>query len=144
MSPTVHIFLLFPNLKLILTISYLIVNYDRWLQNGLILLLAYIVHYLPFFGMGRVLYIHHYLPAATFALMLIPIVIEHAVLAAAVHYRLEQKMATKIHAAIAGVILALTLYYFFVLAPLTYGTDSNHVALRRQQLRGAWDLHYRK
>lgn len=43
----------------------------RWLT------LAWVLHYVPFFAMGRVLYFHHYLPAFSCSAMLAGVVIEY-------------------------------------------------------------------
>ncbi|XP_043929836.1 protein O-mannosyl-transferase 2 isoform X2 [Protopterus annectens] len=43
---------------------------DVLLQGGSQIMLGYILHYLPFYCMGRILYYHHYFPAMLFSSML--------------------------------------------------------------------------
>lgn len=40
------------------------------LKGGGLLLLGWLLHYAPFYAMGRVLYYHHYFPAMLFSSML--------------------------------------------------------------------------
>ena len=50
---------------------------DRLLAGACRLFLAYILHYVPFFSMGRQLYIHHYLPAFYFSCLLSAVLAEY-------------------------------------------------------------------
>lgn len=46
------------------------VRYNTLMNGGGILFLGWMLHYLPFYIMGRVLYYHHYFPAMLFSSML--------------------------------------------------------------------------
>lgn len=60
------------NLKIIFFFSYIFEIENKWrsLQAGVWLFAGWILHYLPFWAMGRVLYFHHYFPAIIFNSML--------------------------------------------------------------------------
>ena len=44
---------------------------------GLLIVVGYFIHFVPFFTMERTLFIHHYLPALMFKILLIPILADH-------------------------------------------------------------------
>lgn len=57
--------------KLINNLILMIGNNDsKLLQAAVWLFIGWILHYLPFWAMGRVLYFHHYFPALLFNSML--------------------------------------------------------------------------
>jgi dolichyl-phosphate-mannose--protein O-mannosyl transferase len=45
-------------------------NYGGWVVT------AYLMHYIPFYLMGRILYFHHYFPSLIFSCMLTAIVLD--------------------------------------------------------------------
>ena len=45
--------------------------------SGSVLLVGWLAHYLPYFLLSRVLFLHHYLPALPFKLMLLAAVCDH-------------------------------------------------------------------
>jgi hypothetical protein len=49
----------------------------RFVVVGEVLLLGYLFHYLPYFFVERTLFLHHYLPAFTFKVLLMAALIEH-------------------------------------------------------------------
>ena len=47
-------------------------------MDGLVVLAGgWALHYVPFFLMGRQLFLHHYLPALMFAIALVAVVLDH-------------------------------------------------------------------
>lgn len=50
---------------------------QRFYEAGYILFLGYWIHYLPYFFMDRTLFLHHYLPAYIFKIMLLCYIIDH-------------------------------------------------------------------
>jgi len=53
---------------------------DTWrsfVVVGEVLLLGFLFHYVPYFFVERTLFLHHYLPAFTFKVLLMAAVIEH-------------------------------------------------------------------
>lgn len=49
----------------------------QWWTSGGVLLVGWLAHYLPYFLLSRVLFLHHYLPALPFKFMLLAAVCEH-------------------------------------------------------------------
>uniref|UniRef100_A0A673MDA2 Protein O-mannosyl-transferase 1 n=1 Tax=Sinocyclocheilus rhinocerous TaxID=307959 RepID=A0A673MDA2_9TELE len=112
---------------------------DSWEQlvlAGVICFGGWAVNYLPFFLMEKTLFLYHYLPALTFKILQIPIVIEH--LSRNISY----------HHSFGGVILAVlcSVYVsYHNLSPLTYGQpalSSDELAALRW--RESWDILLRK
>jgi len=53
-------------------------SWDRFVVAGQVLLGGYLFHYIPFFFYDRTLFVHHYLPAYVYKLMLTAYLISHA------------------------------------------------------------------
>ena len=51
--------------------------FHHWWTSGCVLLVGWLAHYVPYFLLSRVLFLHHYLPAIPFKLMLLAAVCEH-------------------------------------------------------------------
>ena len=49
------------------------------LETCLWLFLGWALHYIPFWGMGRVLYFHHYFPAQLYASMITAVVLDYLI-----------------------------------------------------------------
>lgn len=91
---------------------------------------GYLFHYLPFFLMGRQLFLHHYLPAQAIGCLLVAGLVD-VVLGGAdtPNSRFRTSLAQKI---IAAVLVLLTLAHYIYFAPLCYGTpmQQNQIAAR--------------
>lgn len=80
-------------------------------QKGGFFLLGYFFHYLPFFLMGRALYLHHYLPAYIFS-----------VLVCASYYEILSNKIKFLKGKIFVSALCIALLSVFIkIAPLSYG-----------------------
>lgn len=49
----------------------------RWVLAGALCAGGWAVNYLPFFVMEKTLFLYHYLPALTFQILLLPVVLQH-------------------------------------------------------------------
>lgn len=49
----------------------------RWLLAGALCVGGWAANYLPFFLMERTLFLYHYLPALSFQILLVPVVLQH-------------------------------------------------------------------
>ncbi|XP_055586526.1 protein O-mannosyl-transferase 2 [Uranotaenia lowii] len=76
-----------------------------WLFGG------WMLHYLPFYAMGRVLYFHHYFPALVFNSMLTGIMLDF----------LTHRLPKWARQAVLGIALAILMYSFALFSPLAYG-----------------------
>lgn len=81
------------------------------------LFIAWLIHYLPFFAMGRVLYYHHYFPAAIFSSCLSAVLLDYFLVQLPPVFHLSPSVA---HFAI-GTIVAIVVYSFYIFSPLAYG-----------------------
>ncbi|XP_014662971.1 PREDICTED: protein O-mannosyl-transferase 2-like [Priapulus caudatus] len=114
------------------------------------LYLGWALNYLPFWPMTRVLYFHHYLPAAMFNCMLAGVVLDFIlqVLQASFANRLSSKSpqgSSAIHHFGLGVLLAVLAYSFYLFMPLCYGMEgpkSNDKSSRMHGLKWleSWDI----
>jgi dolichyl-phosphate-mannose-protein mannosyltransferase len=103
-----------------------------WNSAGFFLLI-WAVHYLPFFLMGRQLFIHHYLPSHLASALLAGSVLSF-ILSDTINYPISNvgrwtKMKPKEFAdlgmrgpVVVGVFVFITFLMFLYMAPLTYGT----------------------
>ena len=51
--------------------------WERLVQAGVVCAGGWAVNYLPFLLMEKTLFLYHYLPALTFLILLVPVVVEH-------------------------------------------------------------------
>ncbi|KAJ2793080.1 Protein O-mannosyltransferase 2, partial [Coemansia guatemalensis] len=96
-----------------------------------ILLGGWALHYLPFFLMGRVTYLHHYFPALYFAAMYLAYIVEWNAKRAATP-REKVLLATLGLAAIANFI------YF---APFTFGFSYPATELASRRWLSTWNIY---
>lgn len=52
-------------------------TWQQWVSAGGLCVGGWAVNYLPFFLMEKTLFLYHYLPAITFQILLIPVVLQH-------------------------------------------------------------------
>ncbi|EDW30603.1 GL26758 [Drosophila persimilis] len=75
------------------------------------LFVGWLLHYLPFWAMGRVLYFHHYFPALIFNSLLTGVMFHHII----------QSLPRWIQHVLLGGLLSLIAYSFALFSPLAYG-----------------------
>ncbi|XP_072388031.1 protein O-mannosyl-transferase 2 isoform X1 [Diabrotica undecimpunctata] len=83
------------------------------------LFIGWMLHYIPFWAMGRVLYFHHYFPALLFSSMITGILI--AYLLEEIPSYFSTSSAKIIYQILLGIILSTATYSFYLFAPLAYG-----------------------
>jgi len=124
-----------------------------WNSTGFFIV-VWAVHYLPFFLMGRQLFVHHYLPSHL-ASSLVAGSVLHFVLSETVNYPISIRgPATKprpttyadlgFKAPIIVAVFALAMFGLFAyIAPLTYGTPGlDGVSVNSRRLLSSWTLHF--
>ncbi|XP_054996247.1 protein O-mannosyl-transferase 1 isoform X4 [Sorex araneus] len=116
---------------------------DAWLQwvlAGALCAGGWAVNYLPFFLMDKTLFLYHYLPALTFQILLLPLVLEHV----CQHLCRSRRQRTLFTALVAAWYSAAC-HVFIALRPLTYGdTPLSASELRALRWRESWDILIRK
>lgn len=138
----------------VLNVLSIIATRNRFNRTGGFFLLLWITHYIPFYAMGRTLYLHHYLPAMACNYLLIGSVFEFMFvegvnspisLNKSKHYNLT-KSRTTIKSYIAAIVLiSLQFMVYLYLSPMTYGTPglTSEEAYHRKILN-SWDVRYGK
>ncbi|XP_023031134.1 protein O-mannosyl-transferase 2 [Drosophila willistoni] len=81
------------------------------LQAAAWLFIGWILHYLPFWAMGRVLYFHHYFPALIFNSMLTGVMFDYII----------KNLPKYLQHILMGLMLSVIGYSFLVFSPLAYG-----------------------
>ncbi|KAJ2550128.1 Dolichyl-phosphate-mannose--protein mannosyltransferase 4 [Coemansia sp. RSA 1933] len=128
------------------------VAHRHLLRSGGFVVLAWAAHYLPFFMMGRSLFLHHYLPASIFAYMAVAVVFQFVFIQQYQRFALRRwnapaRALAPSAAAIAtfAVVIALQTASFLYFAPLAYGTSAmTPEQVRARMLLPSYDLHFQK
>nr|XP_020469607.1 protein O-mannosyl-transferase 2 isoform X1 [Monopterus albus]XP_020469608.1 protein O-mannosyl-transferase 2 isoform X1 [Monopterus albus] len=94
-------------------------EHSHVLMRGGVLLLGWLLHYAPFYAMGRVLYYHHYFPAMLFSSMLTGITLD--VLLKSTDLLLRQPYSDWLQRVGHAILLFSVLYSFCLFHPLSYG-----------------------
>ena len=136
-------------------------EFQQLWRSGSVLLVGWMVHYVPYFLLSRVLFLHHYLPALPFKFMLFAAVCEHA-------HTMVQRSGMVVYPTMSchiytcrwpNMTFVLTPVYYFILsmflvaivasylifAPFTYG----YPALSQDEIAwrlwvDTWDLLHRQ
>lgn len=58
-------------------VSYLLDAWERYVFCGEAVVVGYLLHFITFFPMERTLFIHHYLPALFYTIVLLPVMLQH-------------------------------------------------------------------
>lgn len=90
------------------------------------LFLAWALHYIPFWAMGRVLYFHHYFPALLFSSMLTGVVLDY--LLQSIPTLFPEKFSDSIYHWLLGVTFSTLTYSFYLFSPLAYGMAGPHAS----------------
>ncbi|KAI8976756.1 glycosyltransferase family 39 protein [Pilobolus umbonatus] len=129
----------------------------RLLQSAGFFFIGWILHYIPFFAMGRSLFLHHYLPAATINYLLLGAMYQFMFIDgidspvsfltrnSKLTYQTSMKaeLTWKIFVVVGLTVLAQMAMFVF-LAPLTYGTPMTIDQVKSHQLLSGWKLHFGK
>ncbi|XP_063234675.1 protein O-mannosyltransferase 1 isoform X2 [Bacillus rossius redtenbacheri] len=106
---------------------------------GEVLLSGYLFHYLPYFFVERTLFLHHYLLAFTFKVLLTAALLEH--LHHVISLRLKRRAWGLLYKALVAAWLALVLAVFRRFTALSYGTTPLTAAdVLRLRWMESWDF----
>lgn len=89
------------------------------------------LHYLPFFLMGRVTYVHHYYPALIFAVLCFGLLFSF----------LTHKLSKTTQLTACGIYGLLTIINFIYFSPMAYGIDGPAVKYKGRQWLKSWNLY---
>ncbi|XP_065428486.1 protein O-mannosyl-transferase 1 isoform X4 [Chrysemys picta bellii] len=111
-----------------------------WVSAGGLCVGGWAVNYLPFFMMEKTLFLYHYLPALTFQILLIPVVLQHLT----DHLCRSQLPKNAFSALMVAWFSSIYLVYR-TFSPLTYGEPTLSAAeLRALRWKDSWDILIRK
>ncbi|KAI9005887.1 Dolichyl-phosphate-mannose-protein mannosyltransferase-domain-containing protein [Gaertneriomyces semiglobifer] len=91
--------------------------------------LGWLLHYFPFFLMGRQLFLHHYLPSLYFSVLLLGILFD----------RTTSRMPSMMQYFLAICAFSLTSYLYISFSPLTYGLPMDKQHCESLKWRESWD-----
>ncbi|XP_015989349.2 protein O-mannosyl-transferase 1 isoform X4 [Rousettus aegyptiacus] len=112
----------------------------RWVLAGALCVGGWAVNYLPFFLMDKTLFLYHYLPALTFQILLLPVVLQHVG-----DYLCRSQVQSGLFSALVVAWYAAACHVFNALRPLTYGNRSlSPSELRALRWKDSWDILIRK
>mgnify|MGYP002787322313 FL=1 len=96
------------------------------------LFMAWVFHWVPFFAMQRQLFLHHYLPALYFAVLLFAVQVNH--------WFHAKRVPVKAQWAVCAIVFTLTALLFVMYAPITFGLKMTKSFCRRIKLNPRWDF----
>ncbi|KAJ7886184.1 glycosyltransferase family 39 protein [Mycena olivaceomarginata] len=94
------------------------------------LFLGWFLHYFPFYLMGRQLFLHHYLPALYFGVLLLSSVFD----------LLTSSLRPRVRLQIAGVLIILAVWNFAYFSPLAYGNQWTRGKCNSAKWLKTWDF----
>ncbi|KAJ1541797.1 hypothetical protein HK096_009906 [Nowakowskiella sp. JEL0078] len=127
----------------------------RWWDRGVgFFIVAWLLHYVPFFLMGRVLFVHHYLPSYIFSAMSAAAVLEfigkvvtedtaHLPPQAQIRSWMTRNHGTVAYWVFLSVLTILNIAAFWYFSPLTYGTGfATKEGVQSRKWLKSWDLQH--
>lgn len=103
---------------------------NRFVFVGKTLFFGWLLHYFPFFIMGRVTYLHHYFPALYFSILMVPFLLDHFTASAQTTTRL----------AVFATAVSLVVLNFVFFAPLAYGITGPVTDHKNKHWLKSWNL----
>ncbi|KAF9537425.1 hypothetical protein EC957_008293 [Mortierella hygrophila] len=97
--------------------------------SGGFFFMAWCYHYLPFFLMGRQLFLHHYLPALYFAILMLCVTFDLACRFIPIRFRLAALI----------VVSLMAILVFRTRAPLAYGSEWTRSQCEASKVLKTWD-----
>lgn len=93
-------------------------------------LVGWFFHYFPFFLMGRQLFLHHYMPALYFSILLSSVGFD----------LLTIRLANRKRLVAAGLFIFSVIYVYRAFIPITYGEPWTQSLCEKAKWRSTWDF----
>ncbi|KAG2019642.1 dolichyl-phosphate-mannose-protein mannosyltransferase [Coprinopsis cinerea AmutBmut pab1-1] len=109
-------------------------EWDHFMYVGKIAFFGWVFHYVPFLIMGRVTYLHHYLPTLYFAVLMLSHVLDHFIFS-------SRRFSTKTKSIVFGVIAGIIVFTFWWFKGVAFGIQgpiNEHWGL---QWRKTWNIY---
>ncbi|XP_065564081.1 protein O-mannosyl-transferase 2-like isoform X2 [Artemia franciscana] len=87
------------------------------------LFVGWLLHYVPFWSMGRILYFHHYFPALLFASMLSGVILDY-LMETIPEFVPRRRLMSSAYQILFMSVLGVLVYSFYIFSPLVYGFSS--------------------
>ncbi|XP_013909465.1 PREDICTED: LOW QUALITY PROTEIN: protein O-mannosyl-transferase 1-like [Thamnophis sirtalis] len=115
-------------------------TWQQWLLAGGICVGGWAMNYLPFFLMEKNLFLYHYLPAVTFQIPLIPVVLQHTS-----DFLCRSRLYKSMHSALVAAWISSVYLTYHTFRPLTYGEPAlSKSELQALRWKDSWDILIRK
>ncbi|PVZ98174.1 hypothetical protein BB558_005812 [Smittium angustum] len=101
--------------------------------NIFLLVVGYLLHYLPFFLIGRELFLHHYFAALWFSMMVFVCLVAKLV-------NNVSKNKVMVQLAVYSTLSLLIIHSYFTYFPITYGTQFTKKQCEKMKWRKNWDI----
>ncbi|KAI8973845.1 Dolichyl-phosphate-mannose-protein mannosyltransferase-domain-containing protein [Pilobolus umbonatus] len=106
------------------------VQWDHFLFVGKTLFLGWFFHYIPFFIMGRVTYLHHYFPALYFSIIMAAFMLDH----------FTRNYSPSIQWTVFAIAFIAVTGTFIHFAPISFGLTGPIADYQSLQWRKSWNL----
>uniref|UniRef100_A0A8C9DPP1 Dolichyl-phosphate-mannose--protein mannosyltransferase n=1 Tax=Prolemur simus TaxID=1328070 RepID=A0A8C9DPP1_PROSS len=114
--------------------------WQRWVLAGAVCAGGWAVNYLPFFLMEKTLFLYHYLPALTFQILLLPVVLQHIN-----DHLCRSQLQRNLLSALVVAWCSSACLVSNALRPLTYGDkELSADELKALRWKDSWDILIRK
>ncbi|XP_069333080.1 protein O-mannosyl-transferase 1 isoform X5 [Eulemur rufifrons] len=114
--------------------------WQRWVLAGAVCAGGWAVNYLPFFLMEKTLFLYHYLPALTFQILLLPVVLQHIN-----DHLCRSQLQRNLLSALVVAWCSSACHVSNALRPLTYGDkELSPDELKALRWKDSWDILIRK
>ncbi|XP_048668828.1 protein O-mannosyl-transferase 1 isoform X4 [Marmota marmota marmota] len=112
----------------------------QWALTGALCVGGWALNYLPFFLMEKTLFLYHYLPALTFQILLLPVVLQHVS-----DHLCRSQVQRSLFSALVIAWYSTACHVSNMLRPLTYGDRSlSPSELQALRWKDSWDILIRK
>ncbi|KAI8141008.1 Dolichyl-phosphate-mannose-protein mannosyltransferase-domain-containing protein [Fennellomyces sp. T-0311] len=105
-------------------------EWNHFLYVGKTLFLGWFLHYIPFYIMGRVTYLHHYFPALYFSILMVPFLLDHY----------TAGLSDRARWAVFGTVYAVVILTFIYFAPVAYGMEGPISNYRGRRWLKSWNI----
>lgn len=105
----------------------------RWMyftSVGKLIFFGWFLHYIPFYMMGRITYLHHYFPALYFSVFMLPFLMEHFL------RHKSKKFGTTVY----GIIFIVMALNFLHFAPFSFGMEGDIQQYANRRWFKHWNL----
>ncbi|KAJ7036855.1 glycosyltransferase family 39 protein [Mycena alexandri] len=118
--------------------QYFVMNDDEWnhfLYVGKIALFGWVLHYAPFLIMGRVTYVHHYLPTLYFAVLMFGHMLDHFIFA-------SRRVGFTAKGVAFGICASAVIGTFWWFKGVAFGIDGPILEHKGLLWRKTWNIYY--